>query len=845
MFVQVPVKCSVRHVHAILPASIAAAIARIAARLGAWIAFDAVLAGFAVGAAVTMVARCWKAPTGASFALGITVGALVVAKVWWARRPDAFTAAATLDHVLDARDRFLSALYFASLSEREEAHALQLAEAEAFLAAHPSVPSPARPALCAHRFVAFGVLVVLASFALRPVLRVVSQWAERRVAFATPPPAPDTPQALAARAAALREALRDAPGRRIDAEINALERALAEQTARTMARRAEAIERAAAAMERARAEELSASTAPSPRELAAVQAVQEATEARARAEATLRALQDEIERASARFDAARAAGDPMAQAEARRQLGALLDRASEARVRRDEALRQEAQAQRALADARREALAPARGVRPEVSLDEAVERLDRALAATAPTDRSSPLPSERTGRALDEASRELGTQLPETARALDEAARARASGDAQRFQEAMERARETLAREARAEPAELRRAREALDRLHDQAAEQAAREAAANAERASRPSAVEREQEALRQGIDPSQQGGRTGSDHGAASDGRDGQLPLQDPRGAQGTQGHPGQQATQGRQGMQGQQGAPTQQGTPGPQGASGQTGMQGGMGRRDPGQGTPGSQGAQGISEAWRAQGMARVPGMPGSGGMDQPSMQAPNGSQGSRGNVTPRTGSVGGDIGDNRGHGYGTGFARGDRTAQVGEAGTQTVSRFERGEGDTDGHGENQMGGRGPGQARGAPGSESGASQGGTGAQRSVGGRSWGAGSGDRLPLGEPGTVGPFGHSVDPGGTPRQPSQIAPDARGVMMPGVAQGGVATGPTSEAPVAPGGLLPDGPGDGALAASTGDDPESAMSTQRVPPSLRAYVRRYFQRIQGGTAVRP
>ena len=102
-----------------------------------------------------------------------------------------------------------------------------------------------------------------------------------------------------------------------------------------------------------------------------------------------------------------------------------------------------------------------------------------------------------------------------------------------------------------------------------------------------------------------------------------------------------------------------------------------------------------------------------------------------------------------------------------------------------------------------------------------------------------------MGPFGHSVDPGGTPRQPAQIGPDARGVMMPGVAMSGAATGPTSEAPVAPGSLLPDAPGDGALAAPTGDDPESAMTTQRVPPSLRAYVRRYFQRIQGGAPARP
>jgi hypothetical protein len=75
--------------------------------------------------------------------------------------------------------------------------------------------------------------------------------------------------------------------------------------------------------------------------------------------------------------------------------------------------------------------------------------------------------------------------------------------------------------------------------------------------------------------------------------------------------------------------------------------------------------------------------------------------------------------------------------------------------------------------------------------------------------------------------------------------MMPGVAQQGAATGPTSEAPVAPGSLLPNAPGDGALAGALDEDPEAAMTTQRVPPSLRAYVRRYFQRMQGAPATAP
>jgi hypothetical protein len=70
--------------------------------------------------------------------------------------------------------------------------------------------------------------------------------------------------------------------------------------------------------------------------------------------------------------------------------------------------------------------------------------------------------------------------------------------------------------------------------------------------------------------------------------------------------------------------------------------------------------------------------------------------------------------------------------------------------------------------------------------------------------------------------------------------MMPGVAQQGAPTGPTMDVPVAPGSLLPNAPGDGALASALDEDPEQTMVTQRVPPSLRAYVRRYFQAIQTG-----
>lgn len=209
MHVSVPVTLSLRRATALLPPDLGAAIVRTGHRLGAWVVLDATLAGLAVGAATSLALRLWRAPSHLTLALGAAAGVVVAACECWTRRPDAFAAAAALDRALDARDRFLSALHFAVLPARDEAHELQRREVSSFLAERHPIPAPARPSLRAHRVAAVSALAVLASLAAHPVARALSRWSERRAAFAAATPAADTPQAIAARAAALREALRD------------------------------------------------------------------------------------------------------------------------------------------------------------------------------------------------------------------------------------------------------------------------------------------------------------------------------------------------------------------------------------------------------------------------------------------------------------------------------------------------------------------------------------------------------------------------------------------------------------------------------------------------------------
>lgn len=842
------------------PEGITRALAQVGGRMNTWIALDAALSGVASGAAVGVltaaVARAAHLPAGlgvgASVVVTIAVG-LREAKVRWV---DAFGAASTLDTLLQAKDRFVSALHFSASAKQSSVHALQIMEASEFLQRSGPTPAPPRPRMRFHRFAVAAALVGLASLAVPVAGNAVARWVGHHRAFARPPAAAETPEAIAARAAALREALRDSPNRRIDAEINALDRALTAQAARVAQQRAQAIERAASVLDRARVAEPTTATADPnaagptaanqpavpPEVRAAQQALAEARQARAEADAAQHASELQLRDAVTRLEAARRAGDPATAAAAQRQLDGLHAQIAQAQAAHDDAVRREGAAQQAM-DPRRVA------ERPAATLDEAVGHLDRAMRAAEANDRTAATLPPQTGRALDQSARELGQQLPETASALRDAARAHAANDGQRMNEALERARASLSREAHAEPEELRRARAELDALHDQVAQNAqnAAEAAGNDARQGTgaqgdPRAtLSREQQALR--------------DAQEAERGRNGQTPP----GAQSQNTQPGSQ--QGRQPGQasqpgtpqpghaaGQPGTMSQAGQPGQQ--PGQPGQPGAAGRRpaagqpgQPGQGgQPAPSGRMGQQGAWRTAGMTPA------GAATGPSMSAPGNMPPGQGaaDSSSRNGALGGDIGNDRGNSFGNGLTQGNRTAAMGGAGQQAVSRFNRGSGDTETDGASQMTAQGPGQAHGESGGGSGGGSGeGDPSVQPQGGRAWGAGAGDRLSLGQPGASGPFGHDVDPGGPLGRPPQLAPGARGVMMPGVAQQqqGPATGPTSEAPVAPGSLLPNAPGDGALAGALDEDPESTMTTQRVPPSLRAYVRRYFQRIGGGAAA--
>ncbi len=98
-----------------------------------------------------------------------------------------------------------------------------------------------------------------------------------------------------------------------------------------------------------------------------------------------------------------------------------------------------------------------------------------------------------------------------------------------------------------------------------------------------------------------------------------------------------------------------------------------------------------------------------------------------------------------------------------------------------------------------------------------------------------------VGPAGQqvNVDPGGTPGQTGDMAPNAR---TNGIIQGeGSPTGQRGGMNIDPGGAggSTGQRGNGALSGALDENPERFMTQEHVPASLRAYVRRYFQRLQG------
>ncbi len=290
------------------PASISRALDQVGARLNTWIALDAALSGVAsgtaVGVAVAAVAR--TAHLSPRLALGAAAVATVAvgAREAKARWVNAFGAASSLDQLLHAKDRFVSALHFSTTHDRSPIHALQIMEASEFLDRSGPTPTPPRPGMRFPRYVVGALLIALASLAVPQVGNALARFVGHQRAFARPPHGAETPEAIAARAAALREALRDSPNRRIDAEINALDRALTAQAARAAVQRAQAIERAANAIERARVAEPTPTTANTnatdpaavvtPEVAAARQALAEARQARAQADAAQQASESQL-----------------------------------------------------------------------------------------------------------------------------------------------------------------------------------------------------------------------------------------------------------------------------------------------------------------------------------------------------------------------------------------------------------------------------------------------------------------------------------------------------------------------------------------------------------------------
>lgn len=101
---------------------------------------------------------------------------------------------------------------------------------------------------------------------------------------------------------------------------------------------------------------------------------------------------------------------------------------------------------------------------------------------------------------------------------------------------------------------------------------------------------------------------------------------------------------------------------------------------------------------------------------------------------------------------------------------------------------------------------------------------GGQGGGSGGGDQ------------GVNVDPGSDLSQNAELGPDARsGGMLPGGGRG-AGQGGTQMDGLAGG---EGGPGSGELAGG-GEDGPRVSGDSTVPASLRAYVRRYLERIRGG-----
>lgn len=815
-----------------LPANIEQAIERVRRTLNRHVLIDAVLCGtgaaVAAGtAAVVLLAFASLPLLGAGL---VACAAWALAAGWEVRRRwnDALDAALVLDRVLASKDRFSTALQFAGAAQQSKLQQLQIREAGTFLESIAAIPKAPRPAYRAGRYAtvavaALGIAVpiVLVGPELAASMREKDEPSRRE--------APRSAEEIAAAADALRARLRDDPDRRLDAEINALEHELADQRRRSMEDRATAIREAAEMLERAagmddetdagahdaRASGAEAQSAPTGSELP--RSVDEAPP-----ETASRRLLDAWERARATMQAWREAAsspnqDPnrtaqLQQEAQQRQMEAL-------RIARQEANWHASRSEEERAEERR--LIEQRRAESETAgdrLQRSVERLDRALERLHSHDAREGLPPPEVGQALTRAAERLAEETPETARALGRAADAREQGDAERMDRALEQARRALRREAGAEPARFGDARRRLDELHDEVA----RRAAARGEHAGAQ---------LAQNGLPGREGQHSG---GAGQDGEGGREP--NGRSGRNAQAQDGQESNGSRgdgQSTQAEHGGHAQQGQTGAQRTD-----QAGRGQQGHGQGAQG-RGAQGQGEQSRGQGAqgdgahgegqqgqgrgAQGQGQQGHGqgaqgqgdGQGQADGHGEHGRQSGEGPASGR-----GQVGGGTGGGAGQGLGHGDGSAQLG--GDPGLGR-----GDGSGYGQMPGGGRG----QGGGGADTGTSE--------RGSRSWGTGSGgDALGSTQPGGGG--GHepnvNVDPGGDPTQSAQLDPEARTRgMLPGAGHAAGHGGAPTDG--ASGGTS--APGSGELVGA-GEDGRRVGGDSSVPASLRAYVRRYLERIRGG-----
>ncbi len=129
-----------------LPARVERSIEEVRRTLNRHLILDALLCG--AGAAITAGAPALLvvALTGLPILVACTITALAFAAsaAWELRRRwhDALDAALVLDRVLDAKDRFSSALQFARTEDPPSLHRLQIKEAGAFLDGIASIPKP-------------------------------------------------------------------------------------------------------------------------------------------------------------------------------------------------------------------------------------------------------------------------------------------------------------------------------------------------------------------------------------------------------------------------------------------------------------------------------------------------------------------------------------------------------------------------------------------------------------------------------------------------------------------------------------------------------------------------------